>query len=385
MSRSYIKLVGNLTTVMTGTTTGGSTTNINNLQQAQLIRYISIGAWDMAHPNRGHTTSIPSDIPTAKIRSFDALIRSNGGDLFPFSYPDWTPSGRMRLCCTARTIELERDDGAFFTQSGFYGSSVNRGCVSITYSNIKSPSGLTGTVSGLAASCLHVDNNVVTFDGNYNICEYGVAYSQVTSNPTISACKVCTAGNIGVGIPYSKPITGLQDNTLTYFRMYAKNCEETGYGVVKCCTTPALPPLTSVDITLNRCNDFGIETNGVISFDQPLATGQWVCLSINYNQTINNIGSCGRVCIFCKPNGNPYYTDITSSIDPSNYMCTDNTRYCGFGGGQVYIGAGDSICYQNYSDGNSGSCSSFCIHPYLSSVGLTVTMSGNQEDCICNT
>ena len=384
MSRSYIKLVGNLTKVMTGSTTGGSITNISNLQQAQLICYIPIGTWDMAHPNRGHTTPIPSSIPTAKIRKIDALICSNGGDLYPFEYPDWTPSGRMHVNSAAQTVELERNDGAFFTQSGFYGTSVNRGRVGITYSNIKSPSGLTGTVSGLAASCFHVDNNVVTFDGNYSICEYGVVWSQSTSNPTIAACKNCVVGNIGVGIPYSNPITGLQDNTLTYFRMYARNCEEIGYGAIKSCTTLPLAPLTSVDIVLNRVNDYGIQTNGYITLDQPLSTGQWVCLSINYNQTANVIGSCGRVCILCKPFGNPYFSDITTTIDPSHCMCTDNSRYCGVSGGQVYIGAGDCICYSNYSDGNSGSCSDFCIHPYSSSMGLTVTMSGNQEDCIAN-
>lgn len=383
MSRSYIKLVGSLTTVMTGTTTG-STTNINNLQQAQLTKYVSLGNWNMQHPNRGCTIAIPNDIATSKIRKIDAIIFSNGGDIYPFEFPDWTPSGRMHVVRASHCIDLERNDGAFFTQSAFYGTSVKRGCVGITYSNIKSPSGLTGTVSGLAASCLHLDNNIVTFDGNNNICEYGVVWSQATSNPTISACKICTVGNIGVGIPYNKSISGLQDNTLTYFRMYAKNCEETGYGVVNSCTTPALAPITSVDITLDQQVNYGNQTCGVISLDQTLATGQWVCLSINYNQTTNIMGACGRVCIFCKPNGNPYFTDITPSIDPSNCMCTDNTRYCGFGGGQVYIGAGDCICYQNFSDGNTGSCSSFCIHPYLSSVGLSVTMSGNQEDCIAN-
>lgn len=381
-NRSYIKLVGNLTNV-TGGTSGG-TTIINNVQIPVLTRYISLGSWNMCHPNRGCTVPIPSDIPTCKIRSIDATIFSNGGDIYPLSFPDWTPSGRMHVNSACRCIELERNDGAFFTQSAFYGSITSRGRVGITYSNIKSPSGTTGIVSALSVTGFNVDNNVITDTGNSPICEYGVVYSQSTSNPTISSCKVCTVGNIAVDTPYCKSLSGLLAGTTTYFRMYAKNCEEVGYGVVKSCATLPISPITDVTVTVNRCSDFGIQTNGFIEFDQPLGAGQFVCLSLPYNQRVPDVGACGRVCILCKPNLGSFFNDITSTVDPSNCMCTDSVQFCRSSGGQLYIGYGDCICFINYSDGSTGSCSDFCITPYTSSVGLTVHMGACQEDCIAN-
>jgi hypothetical protein len=367
-SRSYIKLTGNLTNV-TGTTGSTGTTNIT-LAQPLKTCYINIGAWDMAHPNRGHSTAIPSSIAINKIRSFDATIFSNGGDIYPFAFADWSPSGRIHANVASCCLDLERDDGGFFTQSAFYGSSVNRGRVAITYSNIKPPSGTTGIAANVLATSMNVNANVITNAGNDTICEYGVVYSQATSTPTISNGKVCTTGEITIGAPYNKSISGLADATTTYFRAYAKNSEEVGYGVVCSQLMPAAPPATDVNVCLNICNAYGQYADGYIDVLETLATGQYVTVQVTTMQTAENNGDSAGFRIYSASTVGGYFYEIYP-ISPNpqiNYYCSN-----AYGVGCINIYKNSCICWCNAVQSGGGYnplCSQFVINAIGGSVGI---------------
>ncbi len=382
MNRSYIKIVGNLAG---GSITGTTATTTTNIEQIR-TKMINIGGWNMHTSIR--TQVVSTDVLLCKVRGVSASIISDTGEIFPLTFPNsnWELAGCVKICNTPTnnaTVEVGRENGYFFDSGGFSNSYNNRGWIAVQYSTITGATLTTGTVSALAGTSFNVDTNIVTNNGNAPICEYGIVYSQSTSNPTISSCKVCTVGTIAVGTPYTKTITGLLDSTLTYFRAYAKNCEETGYGIVKSCTTAILPLPSSVTINLNQVNNYGNQTNGYIDITPSLGLGQWICISAYYQQTVADFG-CSKVTIYCKPYGNPYFTDVTASIDPSFCMCTDSVQFCRNGSGQVYICHGDCLCYTNFSDGNTGSCSDFSIHPFSSSVGLTVFAGSCNEDCIVN-
>jgi hypothetical protein len=382
MNRSYIKIVGNLSG---GSITGTTATTTTNIEQIR-TKMVNIGGWNMNTNIR--TRVVSTDVLLCKVRGVTASIRSDSGEIFPLTYPNgnWELAGCLKVCNTPTintTVEIGRNDGYFFDQSAFGNAINNRGWIAIQYSTITGATLTTGTVSALAGTSFNVDNNIVTNNGNAPICEYGVVYSQATSNPTISSCKVCTVGAIAVGTPYTKTISGLQDSTLTYFRAYARNCEEIGYGIIKSCTTAVLPLPTLVTINLNQINNFGIQTDGYVDISPSLGLGQYICMSVVYHQTVADFG-CSQIRMYCRPNGNPFFSEITAVIDPAFCMCTDSVQFCRNGGGQAYIGYGDCLCYINFSDGNTGSCSDFSIHPFSSSIGLSVITGSCNVDCIVN-
>jgi len=273
----------------------------------------------------------------------------------------------------------------------YYGETCyGRTCIAPTYS----PSGITtGIAQLIGENDFTVSANTVGYKDGLPLQEYGVLFTQNSFWGTDANLKYENLINVGrryvcadaaLPLTYNVVLTGLTADMLTYYRAYAKNGSGVGYGTV-CTQQTAAPPFVSVTACICVASNWYNEQQGYICLDPPLTTGQWAQLSINYNQT--NCGSSyadiARIRIYCKPDGVPYYSEITTAIDPDYYMCTDVSRFCGYGGGQIMINCGDEICFSNQVESMIGSCSSFCIHPYDSSPDVNISVHPDYcENCI---
>ncbi len=298
----------------------------------------------------------------------------------------------ITACISASTIYEYR---AYSVIDGvpYYGN-VLTGCTLACPSGI--PLVCTGPIlpASICPTQMLIKYNEMCDDCGAPIAEYGAIYTQnpVYGTPTTlcyqnypaHVCKSSICGTINDGCNYLTMLSGLTPNTMTYYRAFARNVNGSGYGDICTQQTAALP---AIPITACICviNNYYNEHQGYICLDPPLAAGQWAELSINYNQT--NLGSSyadiARIRVYCRANGAPYYTEITANIDPSYVMCTDVSRFCGYGGGQILLNCGDSICFSNQVESMIGSCSSFCIHPYDSSSDVNIGVHPDYcEDCI---
>jgi hypothetical protein len=387
-SRSYIKLTGNLTNITGSTGTTGGTV-INMLQQPLKTCIVNIGYWNMNHGTggftRGKALPLPTSIATNKVRGVDAFIcADSGGGFYPMVWAAGTNlndvGGRVWID-NSRNIQLERNDNGFFNASGFQGVG-NRGFATVLYSNIKPPSGTTGVAANVLPTTMNVNTNIVTNNGNDTLTEYGVVFSQITSTPTISACKVFTAGDIAIGTPYNKSISGLADNTVTYFRAYAKNCEEVGYGVVCSQLMPAAPPATDVTVCLNVVSEYGQDSNGFIEVLDPLATGQYVTVQLNTMQTAENNGDSAAFRVYSASTVGGYFYEIYP-ITPSpviNYYCSNAN-----GSGYINIYKNSCVCWCNSVQSGGGYnplCSRFMIHAVGGSVGIIPHTGSPYMECV---
>jgi hypothetical protein len=360
-SRSYIKLTGNLTNI-TGTT-GGTCVNLP-IAEPFKTKIINIGYWNMDASSQD-TRVVSTGVPLAKIRNVDVMIRGDNCELVKIekNSGNWEIGGYLKVCCCPTNnvqVEIGRNDyaGAAFRTSNYNCDYWNRGWVTVLYSNIVSPSGITGIASNIQATCMSIDDNKVTFKGNdYTVCEYGVVYSQSTSNPTISNSKVCTLSDIAYNVPYSKIITGLNDSTMTYFRMYAKNSEEVGYGQVCCQMTLSAVTLTDVYIGLMECYDNTTpqHKDGLITIKNSvgdiveLGTGQCVEVSLDYHQLAQNSGDVACIQILKSCNGGGYYYEYPFTPPPYTTYYSEGgiNQYEGSGTGSIMLRKGDCICWVN--------------------------------------
>lgn len=374
-SRSYIKLTGNLTNI-TGTTGTTGSTVINMLQQSMKTKTVNIGYWNMDASSQNNRV-VSTGVPYSKIRDFDAVIVSDENEQFKIhmASSNWEVAGYAKLCCTPTNnavVEVVRNDAASsrFRSTAFNCDYKNRGWVVVTYSNIQPPSGTTGVAANVLPTTMNVNANVITNNGNDTLTEYGVVYSQSTSTPTISACKVCTTGAIAVGTPYNKTITGLADATTTYFRAYARNCEEVGYGSVCSQLMPAAPPATDVTVYLDIVNSYGQDANGFIHVNETLSTGQYVTVQLSTMQTAENNGDSAAFRVYSASTVGGYFTEIYP-ISPNpiiNYYCAS-----AYGNGSINIYKNSCICWCNAVQSGGGYnplCSQFVISAIGGSVGI---------------
>jgi hypothetical protein len=202
----------------------------------------------------------------------------------------------------------------------------------------------------------------VASDGNSTVIARGLAYG-LSANPTIAGAHTHNGSGLG---SFSGLTTGLTPSTTYNVRAYATNTIGTGYGSQEFFVT-ATPPPTPVIVDIYENYNHVYESGGDICITPPLTAGQWVTISLNYNQTALGSGSLEQICMWCKTIAYPFYVDISADIDPSCKLCTDEYRYCGYAGGQITINYGDSICWSNHANGNIDSCSSFCINSYVGS------------------
>jgi hypothetical protein len=275
----------------------------------------------------------------------------------------------------------------------YYGNILS-GCTTATPSGI--PLVCTGPIlpASISPTSMLIECNEMCDDCGAPIAEYGALYTQISlygtpttlcyQNYPAHVCKSSICGTVNDGCNYFTILTGLTPNTMTYYRAFAKNVNGSGYGDI-CTQITAPPPVIAVTACICVTSTWYNEEQGYICLDPPLASGQWAQLSIDYNQI-----NCGvtytdvaRIRIYCKPDGVAYFSEITTAIDPDYYMCTDVSRFCGYGGGQFMINCGDEICFSNQVEYAIGSCSSFCIHPYDSSPDISISAHPDYcESCV---
>jgi hypothetical protein len=356
-SRSYIKLTGNLTNI-TGTTGTTGTTYVPPILPLKTC-YISLGSWDMSaghSANVDRCVTIPSSIPRTKIRQVNAIIYTDAGptgDIYSFETvnSDWEVSGQIRVDSANNRIVLTRNHMGLFCQSGFNGYVPSRGKVGITYSNIQPPSGTTGAVQlpSLQPTNFWVAGNKVTNDGGSPICQFGVVWS-TSSTPTLSnGTAVCINGVVGTNVPYNMYLSPLPDGADIYFRQYAKNCEETGYGNICCQHTPTASIPTDVYVGLMECysNTTPQHKDGLITISPALGTGQCVEVSLDFHQLAQNSGDVACIQIMKSCNGGPYYYEyiFTPPAQTTYYGEGGINQYEGNGTGTITLRKGDCACW----------------------------------------
>ena len=92
---------------------------------------VNIGGWDMRNGS-GKDVSLGVDLN--KIRGIQVIIKSNGGDFFPITFPNsnWELSAQWKLYNTPTAnakINIYAKNNYWFDQSGFGGTSTNRGFI----------------------------------------------------------------------------------------------------------------------------------------------------------------------------------------------------------------------------------------------------------------
>lgn len=398
-SRSYIKLTGNLLEggiipPVTGSTGTTGSTIITGETTPVAIKKFNLGGWNM-NSSSNLTKNISTGVPLSKIITVDAIIKSDGGELFKIekSSSNWETAGYIKVCNTPTAnavVSVTHNDAgsSFFRQSGFDSTSINRGWVIVTYSNIQPPTINTGNVPSLTSTSIVVNGNVILNNGGSEICEYGVVWSQSNSNPTITTgTKVCTLGTIAAGVPYNKTLSGLQDTTNTWFRAYAKNCEETGYGIIKQQMTCSAATPTNTYLGVQAINEYGQYADGYITLNEVydtyatcknnLGAAQCVQILINYNQSAQNSGDLAELRLYCCPFGG-YYSEIYLTPPAT----TDNARYYGSGGGTFWLCKGEAICWQNQVS-SGGGYAELCSRLYVT-VASAVNITASSDSCYDN-
>ena len=218
------------------------------------------------------------------------------------------------------------------------------------------PEVTTGIVANITISGFEINNNVVTNDGNSPITEYGVLYTQngiygnqfnlICGNvPSVSI--MTTNSTIPVGVNYQKILSGLADNTQTYYRAYASNAVGVGYGTVNTQETCAIP-LIPVTTCLYRVFSPDINaSNGCICFNPLLTTSQYVDLNIYTSQRVCTVGN-GITELFCKANNSLTY-NLIMSLNTSAAQCSGSNSI------SVNMNCGDMLCFQHSITGDAGS------------------------------
>lgn len=388
-SRSYIKLTGNLTcgSIITGTT---ATTTPTTYVQTR-TKTINIGCWNMDQGS-DLTRTVSSGVPYCKIRSIDAVIKGDDGTLYQITKnsSNWDVAGYVCACCCPTNniqIVVGHNDysGSGFRTTNFDCPYINRGWVVVDYSVISAATLTTGNACNTTCTTMDICGNLVNTDGNAPVCEFGVVYSQSTSVPTIANCKVCTLGNITINTPFCKQLTGLADGTCTYYRAYARNCEEIGYGTIKAQCTCAAPLPDCVTVNVCELANWGNESCGCMDVSPALGVGQSFCLTMYFEQCVAAMGDTAHITVCCQPNGSAYWYDISNIIDPANGMYLyggGGSCYCN-GGGQFCMQKGDKICFRNCGIWNSGTYSCFTIYPHTC-VNVCVLIGANDYNCVGN-
>lgn len=138
---------------------------------------------------------------------------------------------------------------AYFIVAGFqyFGDILTGTTAAIA---IVPPTMTTGLADTPTASSFNVNNNEVDDKGGAPVVEYGVLYTQLGFYGTVSNL---TYGNIGahvskvsnfediiINTPYSESVSGLAENTTTYYRAFAKTAGGVGYGTIKTEQTVAI-------------------------------------------------------------------------------------------------------------------------------------------------
>lgn len=158
---------------------------------------------------------------------------------------------------SASTIYCYR---AYFIVDGveYYGDILTGTTASITYT---APTVITGNAIDVLYNKFNVVGNKLSSNGGAPIIEYGTLYTQlahygnsanlICNNYPANVSKVSTISDVpSIPYVYSGNITGLNANTTTYYRAFAKNAFGISYGTVKTQVTE-VPPSSDINIDVN--------------------------------------------------------------------------------------------------------------------------------------
>lgn len=178
---------------------------------------------------------------------------------------------------SASTIYCYR---AYFIVDGveYYGDILTGTTASITYT---APTVITGNAIDVLYNKFNVVGNKLSSNGGAPIIEYGTLYTQlahygnsanlICNNYPANVSKVSTISDVpSIPYVYSGNITGLNANTTTYYRAFAKNAFGISYGTVKTQVTE-VRPLPDIYIDVDVIWDNHSECGGDDGFDGTLS------------------------------------------------------------------------------------------------------------------
>lgn len=285
---------------------------------------------------------LPTDWITAKPINQGAVPADN------FSY---TITG-----LTASTIYLYR---AYMVVDGipYYGDTLQicTGAIPIYVPNV-----CTGNAFDISCTSMNICQNKVINNGGAPINEYGVLYTQ-NSKFSSAACMTYGSTNmcmksicsdIIINTDYftgnTCTLSGLNSNTNTYFRAFAKNSAGLGYGSIKAEQTEQLD-VTPIEFCLNRTSVGCGVSGGFICANPALSVGQ--CAVVNVEVCHHLVGSGSAMTrILCRPNNTPAFIQI--------YCCSNTyNQQLPLQSINVSMQSGDAISWNHCTNGSQGSYS----------------------------
>jgi len=216
---------------------------------------------------------------------------------------------------SASTIYCYR---AYFIVDGveYYGDILTGTTASITYT---APTVITGNAIDVLYNKFNVVGNKLSSNGGAPIIEYGTLYTQlahygnsanlICNNYPANVSKVSTISDVpSIPYEYSGNITGLNANTTTYYRAFAKNAFGISYGTVKTQVTEA-PPSSDINIDVNITWDMPSQCGADDGFDG--AYGLYCCNGILVKSCTASLYTKNLTSNWSVPAG-CYYVDFSA-------------------------------------------------------------------------
>jgi hypothetical protein len=200
----------------------------------------------------------------------------------------------------------------------YYGN-VLTGCTEAVPAGIPTVCTASGAISITSDSMLLKFNKMCNNNGA-PIAEYGALYTQNPTFGTLASlcyenvpslvCKSSNFATIANDTQYLTPLTGLSENTITYYRAFARNAIGSGYGDV--CTQQ-----TANAKDVNLCLYGSTGTDGLASRFEchcivttpPMVSGECYCLCLGVPlyvapalvwDGVSLTTSCSSYCVYCK-------------------------------------------------------------------------------------
>jgi hypothetical protein len=181
------------------------------------------------------------------------------------------------------------------------------------------PQVTTGAAEYITDTSMKVCHNLMTENGDSGICEYGLLYTQISSLANIqnlhytnypsTVCMKYVCSDIPEYVDYMNELTGLSDNTSTYFRAFAINGVDIAYGSIN--TSNTLPiNVVPVTVALDGILEGGVSNAcGDIKMTPALSGTESVNISLS-------VDHCGL------QSGDVACTQISCGTPPTNlYLC----------------------------------------------------------------
>ena len=200
----------------------------------------------------------------------------------------------------------------------------------MTFHTVSLPTVTTTMASSITTSSAISGGNV-TSQGSSAVTARGVCYG-LNSYPTVDE-DICVSSGSGTGA-FTSTLTGLQPNTLYYYRAYATNSYGTAYGqyyTFITTSTGALPTVTTT-VASNITSSSAVSGGNVTSQGNSAVTSRGVCYSTtNSTPTISN-------STVTSGSGTGSFTTTLSGLSPGTtyYYRAYATNSAGTGYGQVY-------------------------------------------------